>query len=114
MPVEEKRQRTRIDTLNLLSFIVHDRAGTQHFERMGRTLNVSETGILLESDIPIDAHLGVDVKIGFDEKLVDIEGTIIHVSVNARKRYEIGIKFSKINDRDLEILRAYIEAFSKI
>jgi hypothetical protein len=114
MPKVEKRQRTRIDTLNLLSFIVHDNAGTQLYERLGRTLNVSETGILLETDIPVDAHLGVDVKIGLDEELVDIQGTIIHVNVNAQQRYEIGIKFSKIDDRDLKILKAYIEAFSKI
>ena len=48
MTTKEKRKHYRVDSLNLLSYTCQDEEGNLVKHGMGRTLNVSESGILLK------------------------------------------------------------------
>jgi hypothetical protein len=78
---------------------------------MGRTLNVSESGILLETYKPIESHARIAITIGFEEELVDIEGEVVFLKESAKDTYEAGVQFSQINDTERIILLKFIEAF---
>ena len=67
MTKEEKRKHSRIDSLNLLNYVFSDELGGGLTQGMGRTLNVSESGILLETHSPIDIHSVISLTIGFEE-----------------------------------------------
>jgi len=78
---------------------------------MGRTLNVSESGILLETYKPIEPNERIAITIGFEEELVDIEGEVIFLKESAKDTYEAGIQFSQINETERMTLLKFIEAF---
>ena len=79
---------------------------------MGRTLNVSESGILLETHTPIDVNSIISLTIGFEEDVVDIKGRTVYTKENERKMSESGIEFFEIDEAARNILKKYITAFN--
>jgi c-di-GMP-binding flagellar brake protein YcgR len=112
MTNEEKRKHSRIDSLNLLNYVYSDESGDGSTQGMGRTLNVSESGILLETHTPIDVNNVISLTIGFEEDVVEIKGRIIYTKENENKMSESGIEFFDIDDIAKETLKKYIAAFN--
>ncbi len=113
MNANDKRKHTRIKSTNLLNFVCTGGDGEPCQQGMGRTLNVSESGILLETYKPLDAQTRVSITIGIEEALVDIEGVVVFQKESAKDTYEAGIQFLKINEKERTILLQFIEAFKK-
>ena len=112
MAIEEKRKHSRIDSLHLLNYLYYGDNKEDATQGMGRTLNVSESGILLETHTPIDPNQNVSLTIGLEEDMVDIKGRVIYSKQNAQGMFEEGIEFEAMGDSAIKILRAYIEAFN--
>jgi hypothetical protein len=79
---------------------------------MGRTINVSESGIMLETHISFAENDTVDVVVGLKEDMVTIRGKVIFNRSTETGRYQHGIEFLAIDDDSLDILKRYIEAFN--
>lgn len=107
----DKRRHIRVESTNLLNFVCMDEDGEPCQQGMGRTLNVSEAGILLETYKPIDPRTSISITVGIEEELVDIEGEVVFLKEHAKDIYEAGIKFSQISDKERTILLKFIEAF---
>jgi c-di-GMP-binding flagellar brake protein YcgR len=90
-----------------------DENGEPCHQGMGRTLNVSESGMLLETYTLIDYEAPISINIGIEEELVDIEGKVIYIKESAKDIYEAGIQFSKIDEKERVTLLKFIEAFKK-
>ena len=78
---------------------------------MGRTLNVSEAGIRLETNLSVDIGRHMMVSIGLEEELVDIRGRVVHSKLNEDGNYELGVEFFDKDAPTSEILKKYIKAF---
>ncbi len=63
MAMDNKRTNQRVKSSNLLSYICLDEKNNEMMQGMGRTLNVSESGIMLETHVPIDPHYIVSLTI---------------------------------------------------
>lgn len=111
MTQEEKRKHSRIDSLNLLSYLYFDENEEDANQGMGRTLNISESGILLETHSPIDTARLVSLTIGFQEDVVDIKGRVVYKKQNEKGLYESGIEFYDMDETARSVLRRYITAF---
>jgi c-di-GMP-binding flagellar brake protein YcgR len=109
---EEKRKHFRIDSSNLLNYINFDEKEEESSQGMGRTLNVSESGILLETHNVIDIGNIVSLTIGFEEDMVDIKGRAIYSNKNDQEMFESGIEFFDIDDDAQKVLNRYIAAFN--
>ena len=112
MATKEKRKHARISSLNL-SYICLDENDQIIKQGMGRSLNVSESGILLETHFPIDERQIVILTLGLEEDLVDIKGRPIHSRTNDEGKYEIGIEFVKPGAKAQKALKKFITAFQK-
>jgi len=112
MTIEEKRKHTRIDSLNL-SYICLDEKNKKVKQGMGRTLNVSESGILLETNFPIDSKHIVLLTIGLEEDIVDIKGRAVHSKTNAQGMHEVGIEFMDTDNKANKILKKFIRTVDK-
>ena len=110
MAKEEKRKHTRIDSLNL-SYFCLDENNQIIKQGMGRTLNVSESGILLETHFPIDQKYTITLALGLEEDLVEINGRPVHSRINQDGKHEVGIEFLKTNEKARSILKQFIDAF---
>ena len=112
MATKEKRKHPRISSLNL-SYVCLDENNEIIKQGMGRSLNVSESGILLETHFPIDDQLIVTLTLGLEEELVDIKGRPVHTRINDDGKYEVGIEFLKSDAKTQKALKQFINTFQK-
>ncbi len=111
--VSEKRKHQRKASLNLLHIGVY-KEGNLIKQGAGRTLNISESGILLEIHFPIDTdNVVIQLTIGLKEDLLEIKGKSVRYIQTESGKYQIGIMFDKITDKTTDkILKKYIGAFT--
>lgn len=112
MGVEERRKFYRVESINLLNYIYYAENGQKAQQGMGRTLNISESGVLLETHISMQESRMLSLMIGLEDDLVVvIKGQVVFTMPNVDKRFESGIKFLELDEVSLKTLRAYIVAF---
>ncbi len=106
----ERRRFIRPESLNLLDYLVVDDQGRQGEYAMGRTLNVSKGGILMETHIPLPVGRQVMITLGLEDNLIDIMGRIVYATSNAGM-HQNGIEFFHVAENDRRIIEHYTEAF---
>ena len=80
---------------------------------MGRTLNISERGILLETHDPIDPKSTISLTIALEEELVDFYGKIAFSNKKKNGKYETGVHFQEQDGEKRRFLRHYITVFKE-
>lgn len=106
----KRRKYERKDSLNLIDYVVLGPEGNPISRRMGRTLNVSKGGILLETHHPLKQGQSVVITIALEEDLVEINGRVIYVKPCEEKLFCSGIEFSEIDKEGERVVKNYIEA----
>lgn len=112
MDTKDKRKSERIDSLNLSYVLINGDTEPQK-QTMGRTLNVSENGILLETHLSVAIESKLLLSIGLGEELVDIKGRVVHSAEKSDNKFEMGVEFLEKDKLSSEILQKFIEAFKK-
>ena len=108
-----KRKHERLEALNLLSYVTLDPDGKAWNQGMGRTLNISESGLQLETHEPIDTKYTLLISIGIEDELIEIKGKVAYTNRGEGKMFEAGIEFIQVSKEDLVILKKYISEFNK-
>jgi len=108
MTSDNKRKHERIDTLNL-SYICLDEDDNIVKQGMGRTLNLSLAGILLETHFRIESNHKVQLTISLEEELMDIKGKVVHVKSYGGGKYQIGIEFIDLDKKSADIMQQFID-----
>ena len=107
MTSENKRKHERIQSLNL-SYICLDEDNNIVKQGMGRTLNISESGILLETHFPVESNHTIQLTVSLEENLLDIIGKPVHVKSIDGGKYQIGIQFADLDENATKMLQDYI------
>lgn len=107
----ERRRYIRPESLNLLDYIVVDEQGVQGEYSMGRTLNISVGGILMETHVPLQAGQQVMITLGLDDELVDVMARIVHCKPHSDGMFHNGIEFFHASGEDRRLINRYVEAF---
>ena len=110
MEKSERRHYIRPESLNLLDYLIVDDQGRQGNYSMGRTLNVSKGGILMETHIPLPPGQQVMITLGLQDELIDIMGRIVYSTYDAG-RHQNGIEFFHVAENDQKILDRYVKTF---
>jgi c-di-GMP-binding flagellar brake protein YcgR len=108
----EKRKNSRINSLNL-SYICLDENDVKFKQGMGRTLNISESGILLETNFPIDPEYKVLLTIGLENDLIDMKGEVIHCKSVKNGKFETGIQFFEPDEITRQTLKNFVREFKQ-
>jgi c-di-GMP-binding flagellar brake protein YcgR len=106
---KDKRKHERIESLNL-SYICLDEDKNVVKQGMGRTLNISESGMLLETHFPIEPKHALQLTISLEEDLLDIEGKPVHIRSVEGGKYQVGIKFVNLGQKSTQLLKNFIES----
>ena len=112
MTIQEKRKHARISSLNL-SYVCLDENNQVIKQGMGRSLNVSESGILLETHFPIDDQHIVRMTLGLEEDLIDVKGRPVHTRMNDAGKYEVGLEFVKSDAKTRKALKKFIDTYQE-
>ncbi len=107
MTSENKRKHERIQSLNL-SYICLDEDKNIVKQGMGRTLNISTSGILLETHFPIELKHAIQLTVGLEENLLDITGKPVHVRSMDGGKYQIGIQFIDLDENATNMLQKFV------
>ena len=108
---KERRKRSRIDSTNLLSYVCIDENKEIVRHGMGRTLNITEEGILLETHVPVEPQHIVSLTIGVKDDLIDIKGRVIYYRTGEDGMFRSGIRFMETDKATLRVLKKFIRAF---
>ena len=111
MAPDEKRIDPRIESSNLLSYICLDENNHEMMQGMGRALNVSEGGIMLETHVPIDPHHIVSMTMALEDDLMDFKGEIAYSRKREDGKFESGIEFIEMDEEKQRFYRQYILIF---
>lgn len=106
-----ERKNERMNSINLLDYTVLGDDGKKLHQAMGRTLNVSETGILLDSHVPFQAGQVLDLAIEFEDDIIDLKGTVVHTEMNRQGRFSSGIEFEGMDRESRKVLKNYLKSF---
>jgi hypothetical protein len=105
---QEKRLTRRIGSRNILYYLCLDPDQNVLTQGMGRTLNLSEMGILLETHIFIRPEHLLFLTIGLEDELMDFTGEVTHSHEREDGMYETGIKFFEMTEAKREFLKQYL------
>jgi len=79
---------------------------------MGRTLNVSESGICLETHFAIDTSTFLTLTIALADTLVEIRGKVIYCRPAESDMFETGVEFIDLSQSSLAVLKEFITLFN--
>jgi len=108
----EKRDTGRMHTKNLLDYVVVSEAGQILDQGLGRTLDVSEGGLLMETPVSIAAGRTLQVTLGLGNDMVEVSGRVVRSAHSVGDFYATGVEFSAMDPRRREVLLKYLAAFN--
>lgn len=110
-PKKEQRQHIRSDYSRLISFTHYDPKNDLEMPgKMAAIHDLSESGVLIQTAESFDPGDTVDLDIAFEqEKIISAEGEVVHRRKSPEGLYYTGIRFTKIDQKDLAYLRDFVK-----
>ncbi len=111
--MEENRRYKRVDSINLLSYVSLDEDGKPLEQGMGRTLNISQGGLLIETQVPIEAKYILLMAVDIQDHLIKIKGKVAYSKEVEKKLFHTGVRFIESNEKIREIVVEMVKVFTK-
>ena len=89
----DQRKHQRLKTRNLISYVSYDKTGQLISQGLGKALDISKGGILLEALEPIESGLLSLTATDVENNLIEIDGNLVHYKESSSGRYLSGISF---------------------
>jgi hypothetical protein len=112
MNTDNLRKHPRFDSIQL-SYICLDKSEEVVQQAMARTINISESGILMETHFKIEKGQSLVASIGLRDELVDVRGKVAHVQATDEGKYVIGIEITGIESGDEDLLQNFLQKISE-
>lgn len=107
--IRSKCRHKRLESLNLVSLSHKDPDGRVDLEIVGRTLDLSEGGILLECSKPVPSeNREVEVILGIREHVIKVIGEIVHMRDLDDENTGLGIAFKNLSADDARIITDFM------
>lgn len=107
MPTE-RRKAARLQRIRLLHVdLQHE--GKRIGQAMGRTLNLSQHGLLLETYFAFEPGQVLSLALGIGDDVLEVSGRVIHAQApEGSGPWQAGIEFQKITEADRRRLQDFI------
>ena len=109
----ELRRHERLASHNMVAYTGVDLDKNEIAGRVGRTLDISESGILLETHTLLTSKSCIFLEIGLGEDIVRMTGTVVYSRRGRGKLFRTGIVFEDNFGEKISVLSKYIDAFKK-
>jgi hypothetical protein len=103
--VREKRSSRRIRSLNLTSYTPRTGEEQQYIVSIGRTLDVSEGGVKVETHRRLANGTELEMDIAIEDRIITAKGEVVHTEELKNGLFGTGIQFTAISDEDRGSLR---------
>jgi len=93
---KERRQAKRKESINLIFYMSLSPRNTT--EGMGKTLNLSKKGALIEIVNKIEPSTPIEMDIAIKEKIFHLKGKVVWMRQKSKDSYQVGIEFETPQD----------------
>lgn len=114
MTFVEKRKHPRIDINNLVSYRCMDDSGNQTKEGRGKSVNISQGGILIETHDTFEWQDILLLFIDIEDESVSIKGKVIYCNAANFGKFRIGIQFLETNEKIVSFVIKLLKTYSKL
>lgn len=104
-PIDRRRD-PRVRSMHLVSYEAHAVDPTASPLTVGRTLDVSATGLRVETALMLGLGQELDLEIAVGEQVVEAKGRVVHAAEAGGSTFVTGVEFTDIAPEDLEFLLA--------
>jgi c-di-GMP-binding flagellar brake protein YcgR len=110
----ERRKYPRITTENAVSYILFDENNEVIDRGNGKTLNLSQSGVLLKTEKPINGSYILLITINLRGKKVKVRGRVVNTRQSERLRMFLsGIEFIGNDQEQREAIVAFVKAYNR-
>ena len=102
---KKDRKYPRLEKLWFTAVKSYDKDGELEEGYTGTTLNVSEGGMLVETENPLPFQVKINLTLALDDELIKLKGEVAHLKEREDGLVEMGFKFVEIGEKELKILR---------
>jgi hypothetical protein len=113
MATRNQRKHPRVPTSNLIAFNLYDDSGTLLNHSMARALDISQSGIRIETAHMIASDRISLMSADIRNKLVEIKGRVVYSRDNGADRYETGISFEGTETENVEFAKQLVKVFHR-
>lgn len=104
--VADRRKHQRIKTQNLISHFSFDELGKLDSQGIGKAIDISKGGILIETLHPIESDSISLMAVDLENNLIEIKGRLMHLKKSPAGTYLSGIEFV---DNDKQVINFIIK-----
>jgi len=108
----DRRKLPRTKTRNLIALVSVDQNGKKISQGLGKALDISKGGMLLETPHPIEAGLISLMAVDKDNILFEIKAELIYCKKVATGMYQAGIKFSGTELQVLTFVKRLVKEYN--
>ena len=114
MTFVEKRKHPRVNINNLISYRCMDDSGNQTKEGRGKSINISQGGILIETHDPFEWQDILRLFIDIEDESVGIKGKVIYCNAANFGKFRTGIQFLETNEKIVSFVIKLLKTYSKL
>jgi hypothetical protein len=108
----EKRKYPRIETSNDIFFILLDNNGEEIEKGQGRTRDLSQSGVLLETQKPLKGSFIILMTLDLEGNEVQVKGIVAHTRESERPGYYLtGIRFEGSRKDHINAIVAFVKNY---
>ncbi len=111
MDEKDRRKHTRVETNNLISYESKGKEGKIVSSSIGKALNISRSGIMLETTDPIEAEYVSLMTFDLDNNLIEMTGELIYCRETASGVFQAGINFTGSEEKTAKFAVKLIKSY---
>jgi hypothetical protein len=112
MTTVEKREFPRVDSSNL-SYVYMDKNSQILNRGTGKTINISESGFLIEMDLEMKKNHSLIATIELQDDVVELQGKIVHCQSLGNNKYLAGVHINDMSNGGKPLWKRFIDRLLK-
>lgn len=114
MTITERRKHPRTKVDNTVSYICIDDSENKIADGMGRAIDISEGGILIETHNPIETQDILLPSLDVKDDSISIKGRVLYYITYDFEKFHAGIQFFETKEKIISFTTNLIKAYIKL
>jgi c-di-GMP-binding flagellar brake protein YcgR len=111
MSKSEKRRYVRVKLYYPISYVCMDKNDRIVQQNVGVALNISQTGILIETANSVFSKYVTLILVDLEENVIEIKGKVAYCKKNKAGKYRTGISFKGTHAQNIHFVKGLIKSY---
>ena len=111
MTMPERRKHPRVKVYYPISYVCTDKKGSIVQQNMGVALNISQSGILIETADSVFFKYVSLTTVDVDGNVIEVKGKVAYCKKNESTKYRVGISFDGTQAQNIHFVKALTRSY---